>query len=105
MVEIGPKPLHAGQGIADRRGKGRLARDTGQLNIQPGFQIVEDRLRLRPSVLDPAIGLRSTRFLLDRVELRDARDGLFGDGGPLGPVDVDELATDMGHEGDLSDIA
>ena len=36
------------------------------------------------------------RFLLDRVEVRDAPDGLVDDGGALGPVDVDELASEMG---------
>ncbi len=48
---------------------------------------------------------RSTRLLLNGVELRDAPNGLAGDRGPLGPVDAHELAPDMGHAGDLADLA
>ena len=47
---------------------------------------------------------RSARFLFDRVELRDASDGLVGNRGSLGTMDVDELAPDMGHASDLADI-
>src|SRR5690606_13182954 len=32
-------------------------------------------------------------------------DGLFGDRGALRAVDIDELAPDMGHAGDLADGA
>lgn len=43
--------------------------------------------------------------LLTGLELRDPGDGLFGNRGTLRAVDVDELAPDMGHAGDLADCA
>ncbi|MFT5946929.1 MAG: hypothetical protein ACI807_001178 [Paracoccaceae bacterium] len=36
---------------------------------------------------------------------KGATDRLVGDRGPLCPMDVDELAPDMGHAGDLADVA
>jgi hypothetical protein len=57
------------------------------------------------SKFDADIRWRTSGLLLDGVELRDPADGLFGDRGTLRPVDVDELAPDMGHAGDLADGA
>jgi hypothetical protein len=47
---------------------------------------------------DTHIWRRSARLLLDRIELRDALDGLVGDGRALCAVDIDELAPDMQFE-------
>lgn len=66
--------------------------------VQPAFQPIEDRRGFRPTDLDTPVGRRLTRLLLDRIKLRDPPDGLLGDGRPLGPVDVDELAPDMGMQ-------
>lgn len=35
VIEIGPKPLDAGQGVADRLSQGRLAGDAAELVRQP----------------------------------------------------------------------
>jgi hypothetical protein len=105
MVEIRPHPRHSGQGVADRQGQRRLAGDARQSGVQPDFQIIEDRLCLRLPDLDAPVWRRSSGLLLNGVELRDAPDRLIGDRGSLGPMDVDELAPDMGHAGDLADLA
>ena len=105
MIEVRLEPGHARQGIADCSRQRRFAGDTGQLGVQPDLQIIEDRLCLRLSEFDAAVRWRSTRFLLDGIELRDAPDGLVGDGRTLGSVDVDELAPDMSHAGDFTDTA
>lgn len=70
MVEIRPEPRHACQGIADCARQWRFSRDTGELGVQPDFQIIEDWLCLFLS--------RSAHFFLDRVELRDVLDGFIG---------------------------
>ena len=79
VIEIRPHPSHAGQGVADRHGEGRLAGDAGQLEVQPGLEVVEDRHGLRLPDLDTPVRWRAPRFLLDGIELGDARDGLVGD--------------------------
>ena len=52
-----------------------------------------------------AIWRRPSGLLLDGIKLCDPADGFFGDRGALRPVNVDELAPDMGHAGDFSDGA
>ena len=69
------------------------------------LQIVEDRGGMGPAQFGAAVWRRPSGLLLDGIELRDPADGLFGDGRALRPVDVDELAPDMGHAGDLADGA
>jgi len=49
------------------------------------------------------IGRRAAGLLFNGIELSDPTDGLPGDGGALRPVDIDRLASDMGHAGDLAD--
>ena len=73
--------------------------------MQPDFQIIKDLFCLRLPQCDTHIWRRSARLLLDRIELRDALDGLVGDGRALCAVDVDELAPDMRHACDFMDIA
>ena len=48
--------------------------------MQPDFQIIEDLFCLRLLQCDTLVWWRSARFLLDRIELRDATDGFIGDG-------------------------
>ena len=43
--------------------------------------------------------------LINKARPRHSADGFFGDRGALRPVNVDELAPDMGHAGDFSDGA
>lgn len=38
-----------------------------------------------------AIGWGASGLFLDSIELGDPADGLFGDGGALRPMDIDEL--------------
>ena len=40
LLEIGPKPFNAGQGIADRLAQRRLSGDAAELARQPRLQIV-----------------------------------------------------------------
>lgn len=56
VIENGPKPGHAFQCIADSTRQWLFAGDTGQLGVQPYFQIIEDRLCLRLPDLDAMIG-------------------------------------------------
>ena len=49
------------------------------------------------------IGWRAAGLLFNGIELSDPTDGLPGDWGALRPVDIDRLASDMGHAGDLAD--
>src|SRR5690606_18599361 len=105
VVEIGAQALHAGQGIADGGRERGLARDRGELQGQPDLQVVEDRGRMCFAKFDPDIRWQTSGLFLDGVELRDPADGFFGDRGTLRAVNVDELAPDMGHAGDLADGA
>ena len=59
VVEVGPKSSHAAERVADRDGQRRLAGDARQLRMQPGLEIVEDRLRLRLPDLDALIRRRT----------------------------------------------
>jgi hypothetical protein len=47
---------------------------------------------------------QAPRRLLDGIEFGDAPDGLVGDGRALRLMHIDELAPDMGHACDLTDI-
>jgi hypothetical protein len=47
----------------------------------------------------------AARLGLDGVELGDTIDWFFRDGGALRLLDIDELASDMGHAGNLPDGA
>ena len=85
--------------VAARRRKGR------KLGREPGSEIVEDRPGLRLPDLDAPVRGRASGLLLHGVELGDPADRFLGDGGALGAVHVDELATDMGEAGDLADLA
>lgn len=76
MIEVWSEPPYARQSIADRACEGRFSRDAGQLGVQPGFQIIEDRLCLGLPEIAALIWWRPSRFLLNGVELRDAFDGL-----------------------------
>jgi len=40
---------------------------------------------------------RPSSFLFDGIELGDPSDGLFGDRRALRPVDINELASDIGQ--------
>ena len=80
-----------------------FARYCRELHGKPDLQVVEDRGRMCLAKFDPYIWRRASGLFLDGIELRDPADGLFCDGGTLRAVDVDELAPDMGHAGDLAD--
>ncbi len=101
MVEIGSEPFDAGDRIADGLRQRCFARDPGELDAEPVFEVIKDRLGLGLPQSHPLIRRRSTRFFLDGVKLSDAPDGLFGDGGALGLLHIDELAPDMRHAGHL----
>jgi hypothetical protein len=104
VVEIGSEPLDAGDGIADGLRQRRFARYPGELSAEPRVQIIKNRLGLGLPQSHPFIPWRSTRLFLDGVKLSDAPDRLFGDGGALGLLHIDELAPDMRHAGDFMDI-
>jgi hypothetical protein len=58
MFQIRSKSFHSCQGIADRTGERRFSGYSGKLGMEPGFEIVEDRLGLpirQPSLASPAI--------------------------------------------------
>ncbi len=105
VVEIGFEPLDAGDRIADGLRQRCFAGDTDELDAEPGIEIIKDRLDLGLSQSHPFIRRRSTRLFLDRVKLSDAPDRLFGDGGALGLLHINELAPDMRHAGNLVDTA
>jgi hypothetical protein len=105
MLEVGPELPHAGQGVADRLGQLGLAGDPEQLRLQPGLQVIKDRLRPRLPEPQPFVGWLAAALLLDGVEPGDALDGLLGDDRALGLEDVDELAANMSQAGDLADAA
>ena len=104
MFEVRSEPRHARQCIADCTGKRRFTRDAGELGVQPGFQIVEDRLYLRLPDLGSLTWRRSARLLFDRVEQRDALYGLVCDGRTLSSMNIHKLSPDMRHAGHLADI-
>ena len=105
MLEIGPQLSHPGQGVADRLGQLGLAGDPRQLRLQPALQVIDDRLGVRLPEPHPLVGRLAAPLLLDGVEPGDALDGLLGDERAFGLEDVDELAPDVGHAGDLADAA
>ncbi len=105
IFEVGALAFHAGQAISDGCREWGFARDRGELQGQPDLQVVEHRCRRCLAMFYPDIWWRPSGEFLDSVELRDPGDGLLGDQGALGSVDVDELAPDMGHAGDLADGA
>jgi hypothetical protein len=53
----------------------------------------------------PLVGRSTTPLLLDGIEPGDALDGLLGNDRAFGLEDVDELAPDVGHAGNLADAA
>ena len=67
VVEVGPQPLHPGQGVADRLGQFGFAGDLRELGVQPGFEILEDRFGLRLPDLDPLIGRKTAGLFLHAV--------------------------------------
>ena len=67
-----------------------------ELAVQPNLQCVEGGFGLGLSDFHPFIGRRASRRLLDRIECGDPRDGLVGDGGALGLVDIDKFAPNVG---------
>jgi hypothetical protein len=105
VVEIGSEPLDAGDGIADGLRQRRFAGDPGELSAEPRVEIIKDRLGLGLPQSHPFIRWRSTCLFLDGVKLSDASDRLFGDGGALGLLHIDELAPDMRHAGRLVNTA
>jgi hypothetical protein len=103
VVEVGAQAFHPGQGVSDCCGQRGFSRDRGELHGQPSLQIVEDRGGMGLSQFDTSIRWGASGLFLDGIEPGDPADGLFRDGGALRTVDVDELAPDMGHAGDLAD--
>ena len=105
MIQIWPEPFDAGDRIADGLRQRGFAGDTGELGAEPVFEVIKDRLGLGLPQSHTFIRWRSTRLFLDGVKLSDAPDRLFGDGGALGLLHIDELAPDMRHAGDFVDTA
>jgi hypothetical protein len=83
VIEIGAQSLDPREGIADGGGERGLAGDSGLLFRQPGREVVEDRFG--PGLSDPSALIRwlAARLGLDGVELGDAFDCFFRDGGTL----------------------
>ena len=104
-VEIGPEFLDARQGIADRLGKFRFARNPRQLRRQPGCQIIENELCALLAQANPVIGRQTARLFLDGIQSGDAPDGFFGHFQALRVEHVDELAADMRQACDFLDGA
>ena len=69
MIEPGPQLLHACQGGADSLGQGRFAGYSGQLRVQPRFQIVEDWFGPGLPGLHPHIGRLAANVFPDALEL------------------------------------
>ena len=107
MFKVWPEPWQPGQRIADGpcNCKWRFARDSGQLGTQPIAQVIEDGSGLGLPYGGTLIRRRSTGLFLDSVEPCYPLDRLFGDGRALGFMHIDELAPDVGHAGDLADVA
>ena len=104
-IEIGAQLLHPGQGVADRLGELGFARDPRRAGAEPGLQIVEDRPGAVLPKLHPLIRRAASTSLLDGVQAGDPLDRLLGNDRALGLEDIDELAADMGHTGNLTDAA
>ena len=85
--------------------RGDLPRYSGQLGVQQGLHAVEGGFCLGLPDKNTFVRDQPPGCLLDGIKLGDPADGLIGDRGALRPVDVDELAPDMGHAGDLADGA
>src|SRR5690606_1287167 len=97
--------FHPNEGVADGRRERGFSGDRGQLHGQPCFEIVEDGSGMGAAEFGTTVWRGAAGLLLDSIEPGDPTDGFFSDGGALRPVDVDELAPDMGHAGDLADGA
>lgn len=101
MIQVWPEPYHARERIVDRAGKRRLARQLRQLGMQPLLQVLDQRLGLFLPVPDPRLRRLAPGPGLDRIEVRDPFDRLFGDRRTACLVDVDELAPDVCHASDF----
>lgn len=104
MIEVCSEPLQTGQRVADRLGQRRFSREVEQLQKQSCFEIVGDRFGLCSQYLDPLIGRRSSRLLLDGVDLRIERNVLIGSA-PCNaarhhPSHLDCLNKDVKHRAD-----
>ncbi|MCP4317129.1 MAG: ComEC family competence protein [Hyphomicrobiales bacterium] len=102
VFQIGPQTLHPCQGITDSLGQRRLAGYFGQLRMQPCFQIIKDRLGFPLANGDPFLRRTATCLFLDAVELCDPQDRLLGYSRALRLLNINELAPDMGHAGNLA---
>ena len=85
----------ARQRVADGAGERALAREAGELALQPGTQVVENRPALLGPGLAAVFGGPPPDLLLHRVERGDAEKRLGGDGRARGRLDVVELAPRM----------
>src|SRR5690606_5001480 len=104
VFQIWPCSGQAAEGIADCLGERRFSRESRQLGVKPGHQIVEDRLCLILAPCHPSLGRLTTDLLFDGVKLRNPADGFCGYGRSLRGNDIDELAPDMGHAGHLAGL-
>ena len=67
VVDIGPQPPETHDGVADRAGERGFTEYLGKLSMEPGFEIVEDRLGFRLPDTRLFIRRPAPRLFLDRV--------------------------------------
>jgi hypothetical protein len=79
VVEEPREPVPVVQGVADMLGDRRLARDAGELLLEPGLERQHERLAARLSDGAALIGAAASDRLLDGIEGGDARKRLAGD--------------------------
>jgi hypothetical protein len=65
--------------VADRSGDARAARDLGEQRLEPGPQIVDERLGLRQAQAAALLGRLAADPALDPEERADARQRLLGE--------------------------
>ena len=96
VIEVGTQARHAGQGISDGGGQWAFSRYVMELGVQPSLQAVEGGFGFGLPDLDAFIRWQPSCGFLDGIKLRDPADGLVGDGGALGLVDIDKFAPNVG---------
>jgi transposase-like protein len=96
VVEELREPVPVVQGVADMLGDRRLARDAGELLLEPGLELQYERLAARLSHRAPLVGAATSDRLFDGIEGGDARKRLAGDRRWTILSDVVESAAQMG---------
>ena len=105
VVEIAAQPLHPRDGVADGAGERGFGGYASELDLQPGPKIVKIRLGLVLAHCLSPVGRSTPGLRLDPVKRCDSFQRFVGDGRALRGMNVEELPADMGHAGDLVNLA